>query len=497
MRNLSKSKLMAYRQCPKRLWLEIHKPELKEESEATQASFSIGYQVGDIARKLYDPEGSGNLVDIDTLGFPGVFAATGEFLKEHHPIFEASFQAKGALALADVLLPLDNDSSAWRMVEVKSSTSVKDIHHDDIAVQAFIAQSSGLNLVSVSLAHIDSSWTYPGGGDYRGLLNEVDLSAEALTRGEEVQGWITGAQGIAARKSEPPAKIGAHCDNPYPCGFYDYCSKDEPKVEMPIQWLPRLHCNSWLENGIHDLRQIQPDLLDPIQQRVQDCTIRGKEFFDRVGAAKYLQPHALPGYFLDFETIQFAVPIWGGTRPYEQIPFQFSLHHLSADGLLRQEAFLDLSGKDPSRPFAEKLVAVCGSKGPVFVYNASFEKTRIAELGKRFPDLSKKLLAINDRVVDLLPIARNHYYHPSQQGSWSIKAVLPAAVPELSYENLEGVQNGGMAMEAYLEAIHPGTPVDRKAEIEKQLLAYCGLDTYAMVRLWQVFSSSLSGFAGQ
>ena len=201
-----------------------------------------------------------------------------------------------------------------------------------------------------------------------------------------------------------------------------------------------------------------------------------------------LAAHSMPAYFLDFESVQFAVPIWKGTRPYQQNCFQFSLHILDAAGSLGHEEFLDVSGDDPALTFAQTLVELCGEDGPVFVYNAAFERSRINELAARFAHCSAQLLAISARLVDLLPIARQHYYHPSQQGSWSIKSVLPAAVPELSYQALEGVQDGGMAMEAFQEAIHPTTTVERKAKIREQLLAYCKLDTYAMVRLWQVFA---------
>ena len=200
--------------------------------------------------------------------------------------------------------------------------------------------------------------------------------------------------------------------------------------------------------------------------------------------AKYL----LPAYFLDFETIQFAVPIWRGTRPYQQITFQFSLHIINESGALEHIEFLDISGNDPSESFAQALIQACGDNGPIFVYSAGFETARIRELAERYPQFSDQLLAINLRVVDLLPIAREHYYHPSQQGSWSIKKVLPAVVPELRYDSLDGVQDGGMAMGAFLESIHPDTSAERRAQIEQQLLEYCKLDTYAMVRLWQVFS---------
>lgn len=491
MRTFSKSKLLALRQCPKRLWLEIHRPELREDSASTQASFQVGYQVGDIAQRIYDPQGMGAVIDVQSDGFDRAFESSGELLQSAQPIFEAGFSADGALAFADVMLPEDEDGrQVWHMVEVKSSTSVKDYHRDDVAAQAFVAQSAGVALKSISLAHIDSSWTYPGNGDYRGLLKEIDLTAEAFSRTEEVKAWIAHAQRVEAMPSEPVIKIGAHCDAPFACGFYDYCSRDELKPDYPVYWLPYIGAKAekLAEQGVIDLRHVADDLLNARQQRVKTHTLANSVFFDAAGAAADLAVHSLPAYFLDFETIQFAVPIWKGTRPYQQNTFQFSLHTLSESGQLDHTEFLDLSGADPSERFAYSLIGACGAQGPVYVYNAGFETARISELATRYPHLSNPLLAINARVVDLLLIARERYYHPSQQGSWSIKKVLPAVVPELRYDTLEGVQDGGMAMEAFMEAIHPDTGTARKNQIEQQLLAYCKLDTYAMVRLWQVFA---------
>jgi len=492
MRTFSKSKLMALRQCPKRLWLEVHRPDLREDSASAEAGFQVGYQVGDIAQRIYDTEGRGALIDVQSEGFNRAFERSAELLNTTQPIFEAGFSAGGALAFADVMLPAQQDGKqVWRMVEVKSSTRVKDYHRDDVAVQAFVAQTAGVPLASIALAHIDSSWIYPGDEDYRGLLKENDLTAEAFARTDEVQGWIAEAQRVSAEAVEPVVDTGSHCDSPFECGFYGYCSSDEPKPEFPVYWLPRFSSSKAQELAnqcVYDLSAVPDDLLNGKQQRVKNHTLANTVFFDAAGAATDLAPYGFPAYFLDFETIQFAVPIWKGTRPYQMITFQFSLHTLGASGQLEQTAFLDLSGNDPSEPFAHALIAACGEQGPVFVYNAGFEKARISELAQRYPHLSEALLAINVRVVDLLPIARERYYHPSQQGSWSIKKVLPAVVPELRYDALDGVQDGGMAMGAFHEGIHPDTSATRKAEIEQQLLAYCELDTYAMVRLWQVFA---------
>ncbi len=495
LRTLSKSKLLALRQCAKRLWLEVHCPELREDSRATQASFVVGHQVGDIARQLYDPKGRGVLIDPQADGFEEAFRRTQELLQSTRPIFEAGFRAEGALAFADVLLPAKKSGNrCWHMIEVKSSTSVKDYHRDDAAVQALLARSSGVPLASIALAHIDNSWVYPGDGDYSGLLIESDLTDDAFDRAEEVRGWIAQAQKVVARKTEPRISTGMHCNDPYACGFFQYCQSQEPQAERPIHWLPGRLSNSLQvqieKHRLTELDDIPDALLNQRQKRVKDVTVSGQVYFNQQGAAQELAAHKLPAYFMDFETIQFAVPIWKGTRPYQQIPFQFSVHRLSRTGKLEQQAFLDLSGNDPSKAFVEALIAACGERGPIFVYNASFEMARIRELAERFPRRARSLLALNDRVVDLLPVARDHFYHPSQQGSWSIKAVLPALCPDLEYSDLSGVQDGGMAMEAFLEALAPQTSKARKAEIEQQLLAYCALDTYAMVRLWAAFTDT-------
>lgn len=181
------------------------------------------------------------------------------------------------------------------------------------------------------------------------------------------------------------------------------------------------------------------------------------------------------------------MPIWKGTRPYQQLPFQFSLHIVSPNGETEHWEFLDISGGDPGEAFARALIDHCRTEGPVFVYNAGFENGIMRGLAERFPDLSPALMAIVDRVVDLLPIARNRYYHPAQHGSWSIKAVLPAVCPDLTYAALEGVKDGQAAQGAFLEAMAPGTTQERRQEIENQLLEYCKLDTLAMVRLWEFF----------
>jgi hypothetical protein len=471
----------------------VHRSDLKAQSPDTEARFRVGHEVGEIARRLYDPNGSGAMVDAQAEGFGPALARSAALLNSSAPIFEAGFAADGALAFADIMLPVGNEpKQSWRMVEVKSSASVKDYHREDIAIQAFVAFAAGVPLKSIALAHIDSGWLYPGDDNYQGLLVEKDLTDEAFERADEVRVWIGEAHAVVEQPSEPQIRTGAQCSNPFECSFRTYCQSQEPQPEHPVEWLPRLQTKAVKElietNAIKELCEVPDEYLNDLQRRVKVQTLSGKPFFDHIGAAAELAQYSLPACFLDFETINFAVPIWKGTRPYQQIPFQVSRHALLPTGELNHSEFLDLSGDDPSESFAEALIAACAQVGPVFVYNAGFEARLVKDLADRFPRLAGPLLAINERLVDLLPVARRHYYHPAQHGSWGIKSVLPTIATDLSYDNLVGVQDGGMAMTAYLEAVHPQTTSARKDEIRRQLLDYCSLDTYALVRLWQYFT---------
>jgi hypothetical protein len=491
MTALSKSRLLEFDQCPKRLWLQLHAPHLREDSTDTLASFKVGNTVGEVARRLYDPAGKGTMVTVEDGGYAAAFARTSALLSSARPIFEAGFTNGRATAFADVLLPVWRAGQrAWRMVEVKSATELKDYYRTDAAIQAYIAACAGVPFKSVSVACIDSDWVYPGNEDYRGLLVEHDLTAEASARATEIATMIEDAHKLARRRKEPAMQTGAHCNDPYVCGFAAYCASQEPQAEYPVAWIPGTKTKALraaLEKAT-DMRELPDALLNERQLRVKQCTVERKTYFDAASARDALAPHKLPAYFLDFETIYFAVPIWKGTRPYQQIPFQFSAHRLSRTGKLEHEGFLDMSGKDPSRPFVEALIRACGESGPVFVYNVGFERARISELAERFPRFSTSLRAIAARLVDLLDVAKQYYYHPSQAGSWSIKNLLPAIAPQLSYDALDGVQDGGMAMEAYLEAITPATRAARKTELRAQLERYCGLDTYGLVKLWQHFT---------
>ncbi|PVY91171.1 uncharacterized protein DUF2779 [Acidovorax sp. 99] len=497
MRALSKSKLIAFRQCSKRLWLEVHQPEARQDSAATQAVFQTGHAVGALAQQIYDPAGDGATINLQAAGVAAAVEQTRELLLMRKPLFEAGMSAAGGLAFADVMLPvMDGATPAWKMVEVKSSTAVKTYQEDDAAIQSYIARAAGVEVRSVCIAHIDAAWIYPGGGDYRGLLIEKDVTEGAYARSMEVAEWIGRAQRVAAQAVPPDVQMGAQCETPFPCGFQKHCQKNQHPAEFPVAWLPRTSSKALKDflgqTGAQDMREIPEALLTPVQRRVRDATVSGRAYFDAEGARQDLLPYPLPAYFLDFETIQFGVPRWAGTRPFQMLPFQFSLHQMDAQGQLSHEAFVDISGDEPSEAFAAQLVRACALPLPVFVYHAGFEGNRLKELAQCFPALAPELEAIRGRLVDLLPIARARYYDPRQHGSWSIKKVLPAIAPHLGYDALTGVQDGGMAMAAYLEAIAPATSPQRKALIRDELLAYCALDTLAMVEIWKKFSQSYS-----
>jgi hypothetical protein len=493
-RSLSKSKLIAYRQCHKRLWLEVHHPERKVESPATLQNFQIGHQVGDIARQIYDPENLGALIDIEALGFEQAFQRTAELLKapQANPVFEAGCKAAGGLAFADVLLPIaGSGKNQWRMIEVKASTRVKPYHEDDIAIQSYIFRRAGISLSQVALAHIDNTWVYAGDEMYQGLLKEVDFTKEAFGREAEVESWIKQAHDIIATDLEPVMDVGPHCHSPYDCSFEAYCRKDEPKPDIPAQWLPRLQSKApkqHIQQGNPEMADMPDALLNSLQQRVKTCTLNNQPFVDYAGAQKAMAEWRFPLLFLDFETIQFSVPYWPGTRPYQQVPFQYSLHCLTDAGELSHAEFLAQPDTMPAAALAEQLIRDCGKEGSIIAYNAGFERRCIYQLAEWVPEQATELKAIASRVVDLLPVARAHYYHPSQKGSWSLKQVLPAIVPELSYAELDGVQNGGMAQTAFAEWLHPATTKERQKTLTGQLLRYCALDTVALVKIWQFFA---------
>ena len=479
---LSKSKLIAFRQCPKRLWLEVNRPDLRVEDDSAQQRFQAGHRIGELARTQYV---DGVLIAPDN-NLTRALLETAKRIRNmpRQVLFEATFEAKGLLVRADLLIPA---KKGWHMVEVKSSAKVKDYHIEDAAIQSWVAREAGLELANISLLVVDTKWTYAGGNDYSGLLKVEPIDDHIRPLQAEVPKWLKAAQKIAIG-TEPKVKMGKHCNDPFACGFQEYCETLAPPVEYPISWLPRFQGKKLAAveaAGIVDLRHVPVEGLTDTQRRVHQATLNNEIHFEPL-SKKELKQFAGTRYYLDFETISFAVPIWAGTRPYQQVPFQYHCDIESPNGSRSSAMFLDISGDDPSRACAEALVSIFGNarkEGPIIAYNAGFEKQVIKALAARFEDLAPKLNRLADRVVDLLPLVVAHYYHPAMRGSWSIKSVLPTIAPDLAYSNLGEVADGGGAQSAYLEAIHESTTQGRKMTLENALVAYCKRDTEAMIRV--------------
>ncbi len=476
---LSKSRLMSARQCLKRLHLEVHRPELIVHSAATQAAFDTGHAVGNIAQQIYGGE---DAVVIPYEGGMGhALKKTARMVSEgpRYPIFEATFQHGGMLVRVDALLP---DGDAWRIVEVKASTSVKDEHVFDCAAQRWVFEESGHELTGIALAHVDNTFVYAGEGEYEGLLIESDETESTDSLLGIIPEWISQAQ-HAASGDEPVIGVGAHCFKPYECPFVSHCWPSNS--EYPVQGLGggKAKLGAWIAEGIEDIRDVPLSRLSEKQQWIQTVTRSGKAEL-LPGAGAFAASLEYPRYYLDFETIMPAVPVWAGTRPYETLPIQFSCHYETAPGALQHADFLDLSGDPPMRRLAESMIRALGKEGPVLMYT-SYERTVIVGLIERFPELEAPLRTIVDRLVDLHPPTQQFYYHPAMAGSWSLKAVLPTIAADMRYSELNGIQEGTAASEGYLEAIHPGTSPERKAELKEQLLRYCKFDTAALVRLVQ------------
>lgn len=451
---LSKSRITAGLQCGKRLWLSIHRPELEVYSADTQRRFAAGNSVGEVARDLY---GDGTLIG-EGVSLSQALRDTEAALAKpgDTTLYEATFRHRGVLIRADIL---ERRRDRYRMVEVKSATRLKEYHLQDVAIQAWVTEGAGIPLDMVGVAVIDTTFVYPGGGDYRGLLREIPVADQARPLMAHIPGWVRGFNELLGGPL-PAISTGPQCHRPFECPFIPFCEEQEGKLPCP-------------NDGELDLAAASaaPRLpADPADGTVDPA------------AAHFLGALPYPRYYLDFETVQFAVPLWAGTRPYQQLVFQWSCHVEALPGEVEHREFLDTSGEAPMRAAAEALLDALGDKGPIFVYH-DFEKWRLVEMAQLFPDLAPALEAITGRLVDLLRLTRDHYGHPALNGSYSLKVVLPTIAPELDHALLEDVHDGLSAQAAFHEALAPDTTEERRAVIRRALLEYCALDTLALVRV--------------
>ena len=447
---LSKSRITAGLQCGKRLWLAVHRPELEVYGADTERRFSAGNAVGSVARELYGGGvlvGEGEPLSEALRQTEAALAGPGDVT-----LYEATFRHRGVLVRADVL---ERRGGRCRLVEVKSATRLKEHHLQDVAIQAWVVEGAGVPLDTIAVAVIDTEFVYPGGGDYRGLLREIPVADQARPLMAHIPGWVRGLNEVLDGP-QPVRRTGQHCRRPFECPFLAFCEDQEGKVRCP----PGEELG---EDG--ECAPPDPSLgsLDP-------------------AATVFLETLPYPRYYLDFETVQFALPVWPGTRPYQQLVFQWSCHVEERHGSLEHREFVDVSGGSPMRAAMESLLSATGDRGPVFVYH-DFEKWRLVEMARMFPDLAPGLDALAGRLVDLLRLTRDHYEHPALGGSYSLKSVLPTVDAGLDHAQLDEVKDGLSAQAAFHEAAAAETDDERREALRRALLDYCALDTLALVRV--------------
>ena len=478
---LSKSTFLRGLQCHKSLYLNRYKPELRDEiSEAQEAIFQRGHDVGKLARDLFPGGADSSPVDRD---YAGAVKRTDELIEGGaNVVYEAAFLYNGVLCLGDILV---KSRGGWKLYEVKSSTGLKDVYLPDAAVQYYIMTGCGIKLTDISIVYLNNQYVRKGDLDLTQLFTIESVLEQVESMQAEIAEQVDELKKILSLKKVPDIEIGPHCSDPYDCDFIGHCWENVPSPSVfDINRLTTEKKFELYRSGVVKLEDIPEDYPLNNRQQIQvDAQVSGKKHIDKLEISRFLELLTYPHYYMDFETFMPAVPLFDNARPYQQVPFQFCVYCLDAKGAKPElREFLAEAGSDPRETFIRALIEATPAPGPIVVYNKAFEATRMAELARDFPKYEAELTDRQERLVDLLePFAKGYYYDPSMGGSASIKVVLPALVPELSYNGLP-ISDGGMAMQAY-EHLWMETDAERKKEIRAQLLEYCKMDTWGMVRI--------------
>lgn len=483
--HLSKSKYCMAVQCPKMLWLKSHMPELFDDSVMNQAVLDTGTEVGDLAMGLLGPYTEVEFGDLSKM-----VTDTRRLLEEGVSVItEASFSYHGLFCSVDLLKVVDQKTV--ELYEVKSSTEISDIYYHDAAYQYYVLTNLGFQVQKVCLVHIDKTYVRQGALDIEKLFKINDITDAAKQLYSDVDERIRLLSSIIQDDKEPAEGLDMHCFQPYPCGFFSYCSKDLPSPNVfNIAGMQTKSKVKYYKRGLSSFEDLEHETklnlgcLMQIDHELHDIP----DYIDRKSIHDFLNGLSYPLYFLDFESYQSAIPLYDNSKPYEQIVFQYSLHYIEReDGTLKHKEYLAYPGEDPRRKLAERLCSDIPENCCVLAYNMSFEKGRIKGLAELYPDLKEKLLRINTQIQDLMvPFRQKLYYTRAMQGSYSIKYVLPALFPDdpsLNYHNLEEIHNGAEASSAFIQmqSMNP----DQIEQYRDYLLKYCGLDTFAMVKIWE------------
>ena len=473
-------------QCPKSAWLSKYKSDVQKLSDAARSRMTIGKEIGTLAQ--------GRFVDCVAVqsGAPDDMVRRTQILLEADTpvIAEASFKLKGLFCSVDILKNLG--SGRVEIYEVKSSTTIKPIYLHDAAFQAYVLKSLGYSVERVCIEHINNQYILHGELDLKQLFESVDVTDEVSDIQQNVATNVERFAAYLAKPEEPGDEINEHCIHPETCAFWEYCSKHicTPSVFDLYRLGYKKKIELYRKNVVSFVELARErSITNPMQKRQIDYTLNDKgDYIDRDHIRGFLTQLSYPLYFLDFESVQPAIPRYENTKPYTQIPFQYSLHFIESEGgALEHKEFLAKAGTDPRSEIAKQLCIDIPSDVCVTAYNKRFECTRLKELAEISPDSKEHLLKIRDNIVDLMvPFQSFWYYNRAMGGSFSIKSVLPALFPgdpELDYNELEGIHNGSEAMNAFPAMEHMS--LDEQERTRRQLLEYCKLDTYAMFKVWQ------------
>ncbi|MDA0323941.1 MAG: DUF2779 domain-containing protein [Verrucomicrobia bacterium] len=484
---ISKSKYLAGLQCAKLLWTHYNARQLLPAPDAsTQAIFDQGHVVGELAQSLYP---GGVEVTMDR-GIDQTIKDTQALLQARKPIFEGSLNYGGVYARADVLNPVAGGK--WDIIEVKSSTSVKDVNVADLAVQRYCYEGAGLKIRRCYLMHINRDYVRKGDIDASKLLIAEDVTGIVDERMQEVASEITAMQRTIAKKACPAVDIGPHCSDPYDCPMTSLCWAHVQKHERNVFTLPRIGGKAWdlYKTGVIANSEIPSAFSLGSNQAIQVEAERTEtRHVEPVNIAEFLGGLKFPLYLLDFETFQAAIPMLENSKPYQQLPFQFSLH-VAADmkAKPKHHAWLWDGDGDPRQLMLAELKRLIGPRGSIVSYNAVFEKGIMKTAVESVKSMKPWLKKINSRVVDLLvPFRKFWVYDPSQLGSASMKVVLPALTGK-SYSDME-ISDGGMASREFLRVMFTDVDPEERRRVRSDLEAYCGLDTLGMLDILQALSS--------
>ena len=485
---ISKSKFVAGCQCLKRLYLQVHEPELAAEPDAAAgAIIEQGREVGILARQLFP----GGVVVPSDQSLGEAIRATRELIAnpDVSAIYEATFKHGGVLVRVDILHR--RRDGRWLLIEVKSSTDVKEHHVGDVAIQHRVVTRSGVNLAASCLAHVNREYVYEGGPiDVHRLFKIRNLTRQVERLQPELLVQLRSEFRVLAMHEAPNIPAGRQCSDPFTCEFFGHCNPPIP--EDHILRLPRIHASTVAKlvalgvQSIHDIPEDYP--LTGRLRRACASVQMGEPWYspelrEQFGRLKY------PLYFADFETLNPALPRFAGMRPYDQIPFQWSVHVQREPGATAEHLeFLATDTSDPRPAFISALCNTLGDRGSIVVYHQQFESQRLSDLASWLPEFSSRIAKIQRRLWDLLPIVRDHVYNPAFAGSYSLKSVLPALVPEMTYEGME-VADGQAAGLAWESLVHGGVDETERDRIRRALHDYCAQDTLAMVRLLEKLKS--------